>query len=181
MTEIDEDFYKSINFDITFEQSLKETEKFFDILSSEKLTEEDIENVISLLVMSENGARGFFVNYLTTEREFAEQPSTGVINALKSSPEIVSELLVKNLAMSTATTITHQENGDEDLAKGSEVVQRRTLNLLEKLALPQIKEKLLALTESLKTNQGKYQSFLERWGYDQEQKEAIAKIIPSLI
>ena len=178
MMEMDTEFYQSINFDITFEQAINDTESFLNLLSSGTLTEEDIESVISLLVMSENGARGFFVTYLTSSRDLADHPSVGVINALKSSIEIVGELLVKNLAMSTATAISHLRNGDEEMAKGSEIVQHRTLNLIKEMNSAEITKKLSILAENIKTDQGEYQSFLKRWGYDTEQKKAITKILP---
>jgi hypothetical protein len=38
-------------------------------------------------------------------------------------------------------------------------------------------EKLQQLATSLNTGQGEYQAFLERWGYDNYQRQAIAEII----
>jgi hypothetical protein len=170
---------ESINAGISFEQALQETNNFLDLLSSGTLKEAEIEHIVSLLVKSENGARGFFVNYLTTEQTYADHPSTGILKGLQSSPEIVSELLVKNLAMSTATIVAHHQNGDHDLAQGSQTVQKRTLTLLKELNLPESQLKLAILAETLKTGHGQYQPFLERWGYDQQQKDAIAQILPS--
>ncbi len=178
MTELNLNFAQSIDSNITFEQAISKTESFLDLLSSGSLTEEEITNIVTLLVMSENGARGFFVAYLTTHKELADHPCSGVINALKSSPEIVGELLVKNLAMSTATAITHRRNNDQDLAEGSDQVQRRTLILIKQVASPEITKKLSILAETLKNNQGEYQSFVTRWGYDDQQKEAILIVIP---
>jgi hypothetical protein len=163
---------------ISFEQALSESNDFLDALSLDSLPETEVYETVRLLTSTENGARGFFVNYLTTEYEIAKHSSIQILNALRVSSEIVAELLVKNLAMSTATAITHQENGDLELDEGSKIVQKRTLELISKLDLPLVREKLLILYENLQTMQGQYQGFLERWGYDQEQRDAIASILP---
>jgi hypothetical protein len=82
-------------------------------------------------------------------------------------------LLVKNLAMSTAMAITHRRNQQEAMAKGSDRVRSRTARLIQALSFPQLQEQANQLTESIDTGAGHYQSFLERWGYDDEQKRAI--------
>jgi hypothetical protein len=100
-----------------------------------------------------------------------------VITALKTSPTLVNELLVKNLAMSTAMVIYHRSQGDEENAQGSEKVQEKTGQLIKQLLSQSLGEKLQQLATSLNTGQGEYQAFLERWGYDDCQRQAIAKII----
>jgi hypothetical protein len=89
----------------------------------------------------------------------------------------VNELLVKNLAMSTAMVIYHRKQGDEENARGSERVQEKTGQLIKQLLSQSLAEKLQQLATSLNTGQGEYQAFLERWGYDDCQRQAIAKII----
>jgi hypothetical protein len=37
------------------------------------------------------------------------------------------------------------------------------------------------LLETIQTGSGEYQSFLERWGYDSEQQEAIAQALQPLM
>jgi hypothetical protein len=160
---------------ITFENAIQQTQ---DLLSQiEFLDTDTITQKITELVSTENGARGFFFTYLTSDLPYTEHPSLEVITALKTSPILVNELLVKNLAMSTAMVIYHRSQGDEENAQGSEKVQEKTGQLIKQLLSQSLGEKLQQLATSLNTGQGEYQAFLERWGYDDCQRQAIAKII----
>ena len=160
---------------ISFENAIQKTQ---DLLSQiEFLDANKIIKTVTDLVSTENGARGFFVTYLTSDLSDREYPSLEVITALKTSPILVNELLVKNLAMSTAMVIYHRGQGDEENARGSEKVQEKTGQLITQLLSPALEEKLQPLATSLNTEQGEYQAFLERWGYDDCQRQAIAEII----
>ena len=160
---------------ITFENAIRQTQ---DLLSQIDFLDTDtITQKITELFSTENGARGFFVTYLTSDLPYTEHPSLEVITALKTSPILVNELLVKNLAMSTAMVIYHRSQGDEENAQGSEKVQEKTGQLIKQLLSQSLGEKLQQLATSLNTGQGEYQAFLERWGYDDCQRQAIAKII----
>ena len=160
---------------ISFENAIQQTQ---DLLSQiEFLDADTITQKITELVSTENGARGFFVTYLTSDLPYTEYPSLEVITALKTSPIFVNELLVKNLAMSTAMVIYHRSQGDKENAQGSEKVQEKTGQLIKQLLSPALGEKLQQLATSLNTGQGEYQAFLERWGYDNYQRQAIAEII----
>ena len=160
---------------ISFENAIQQTQ---DLLSQiEFLDAKTITQKFTELVSTENGARGFFVTYLTSDLSHTEYPSLEVITALKTSPIFVNELLVKNLAMSTAMVIYHRSQGDEENAQGSEKVQEKTGQLIKQLLSPALGEKLQQLATSLNTGQGEYQAFLELWGYDNCQRQAIAEII----
>ena len=167
--------------DISFEKALQLTETLLEAMENKTLKESEIEEIITTLVSSENGARGFFVTYLTSDKSLADNPTDAVINALKSSPEIVSELLVKNLAMSSAMAITHHRNSDQKAAKGSEKVAQRTAHLIKQVELDLVLDKLYKLKATITQGEGSYAAFLERWGYDQEQKNIIKTHIESLI
>lgn len=165
---------------ITFEQAIDLTHSLLAQMET-GLPESELEATLIKLVSSENGARGFFVTYLTDDRPFADQPSPAVVNALKTSPDIVAELLVKNLAMSTAMIIAHRRNQNEVMASGSDRVQRRTANLMQLVQLPQVSEKATQLHESATTSEGAYKAFLDRWGYDAEQRQAIRQVMERAI
>lgn len=175
------DFAFSVPQDVTFEDAIALTQSLLDQWVAHSLTESQLTEAIAALVQTENGARGFFVTYLTDEREFANTPNNAIVEALQTSPEIVAELLVKNLAMSTAMEITHHRRNDPQMAAGSQQVQRRSAELLQHLSSPEIQQKLQALLTNLETGSGSYQAFLERWGYDSEQKSAIRQAIPTEI
>lgn len=156
---------------ISFEEAMSFTQSLLDNL--ENLDEVAKEKAIASLVKTPNGARGFFVTDLTNDFSLADNPSQAVINGLKSCPEIVAEFLVKNVAMSTAMAITHQRNKDEEMAKNSQRVTKRCLNLIRELKLDIIAEKFKELKATILKGEGKYQDFLQRWSYDDEQKQAI--------
>ncbi|MBW4517305.1 MAG: hypothetical protein KME11_19020 [Timaviella obliquedivisa GSE-PSE-MK23-08B] len=160
---------------ITFEQAIALTQNLLTQL--EQLSEPEIQAAIATLVSTENGARGFFVTYLTDDRSFVDQPTDAVIKALQTSPFIVAELLVKNLAMSTGIAIAHRRNSNEAMARGSDRVQRRTAELIQRVQLPEVAEKAAQLQASAETGVGEYQTFLERWGYDAEQRQQIAQVM----
>jgi hypothetical protein len=163
----------------SFEEAIALTQSFLDQWDS--LSEPEIQQTLTKLVSSENGARGFFVNYLSDDRPFADQPSDAVIKALRSSPVIVAELLVKNLAMSAAMAIVHRRNQDEAMAQGSERVQRRTQGLIDRVKLAEVSQKALQLRQSAITGSGAYELFLDRWGYDTEQRQRIEQVMAGAI
>jgi hypothetical protein len=158
---------------ITFEEAIALTEKFINEIP--QLSELEKEAIVSSLVISENGARGFFVTYLTNDNPLVDEKSSGILAGLQTSPEIISELLVKNVAMSTAMKITHERNNNLEMAEKSARVAQRSLNLINQLSLSQIKEKIELLIKTIQEEKGIYQEFLNRWGYDDEQKQAIHK------
>lgn len=156
---------------ITFEGAIALTQNFLEVM--EELSETEKEEIISSLVSTENGARGFFVTYLTSTSKVVDQESLGIINGLKTSPDIVGELLVKNVAMSTAMKITHQRNQDEEMANNSQRLTNRSIQLINCLSTEEITTKMQQMIETIEAKKGNYQNFLERWGYDQEQKQVI--------
>jgi hypothetical protein len=163
---------------VTFEQAIALTQDLLEKLPD--LSEPEIQASVTDLVSTENGARGFFVTYLTDDHPFADQPSPAVLQALQTSPEIVSELLVKNLAMSASMAIAHRRNGKEEMAQGSDRVLRRSVSLVQGLQMSGIGEKVAQLRDSATTGEGAYQAFLERWGYDAEQRQKIAEVMGTI-
>ncbi|MEE3717833.1 hypothetical protein V2H45_13910 [Tumidithrix elongata RA019] len=176
---------------LSFEQAIAYTEK---LLNHTELTDADLQAEITNLVATENGARGFFVCYLTGDWQLADRPSEGIIRALQAVPEPGAELLVKNLAMSTAMAIAHRRMDNETQAQGSDRVAKRTAHLMTLLNLDEIDRlaKLMyasAQAHEVQTGSGrdhgqvdddKYSAFLKKWGYDREQKDAIQTAIAAI-
>jgi len=167
--------------DMTFQDAIALTQSLMTQLSSGELSPVDAASAIAQLVQTQNGARGFFVTYLTAEDSLADHPSPEIIQSLQSAPDTVAELLVKNLAMSTGMAITHRRNQNQEMAQGSDRVRRRTIQLIETVNLPQVQDKAVALRESTITGQGKYKAFLERWQYDAQQREMIRQTLDRVI
>lgn len=159
---------------MTFEEAIAYTET---LLSRSDLDDAQLQAEITNLVKTSNGARGFFVCFLTGAWELADNPSPAIIQALQAEPKAIAELLVKNLAMSTAMAITHRRNGNPDQANDSDRVAKRTALLIEKVDLPEVRAIAKQMQDSAIANNGEYATFLEKWGYDAEQKQAIANVL----
>ncbi len=165
--------------DVSFPQAIVLAE---EILALPITPNDDIQSqAIAALLQTANGARGFFVTFLTGDYPLADAPSPGVIQALRSAPAMVVDLMTKNLAMSTAMELTHQAKGDADQAAGSARVQARSRTLIAALQLPELQTELQQLLDSTTTNTGEYQEFLARWGYDAEQRQAIQQVVAAIL
>ncbi|AFY69840.1 hypothetical protein Pse7367_1551 [Thalassoporum mexicanum PCC 7367] len=156
----------------SFPDAIAHTEKLLS--HSDRLTDLELEKLLINLLQTSNGSRGFFVCYLTGNWQLADHPNQPIVNALTTCADSIAELLVKNLAMSTAMAITHQHQGSHEQATGSEQVARRSLHLIKLLNLPTIAQIATQLHRSATSGDGDYASFLDKWGYDQEQRKAIA-------
>nr|WP_017715472.1 hypothetical protein [Oscillatoria sp. PCC 10802] len=167
----------SVPEDKAAEGAMAITQSLLDRMDRGELQESEIEAEIATIATSESGVREFFVTYLTDDRPVADSPSAGVLRGLQSSPDIVAELLVKNLVMSSATAVAHRRLQNEEMAASSERVRSRCVNLIQNLQLPAIPTLAKEMRDSASTGSGAYQAFLDRWGYDAEQRQAIAEVL----
>lgn len=158
---------------LDFETAITLTHQLLDTLDQDTGSEAEIEALVAELVQTEAGARGFFVAYLTDDRGFADSPSLAILSGLRTAPEIIASLLVKNVVMSTAMESYHRDHNNALAAEGSVRVQQRTQGLIRLLALPELRTQLQAMQETMATGAGSYQAFLERQGYDSHQYRAI--------
>jgi hypothetical protein len=165
---------------VSFADAIALTQTLLDGLEQGIVTGVALGSTVRALVVSANGARGFFVTYLSDDRSLDNQSVDAIIAALQTAPTIVSPLLVKNLAMSTAMAITHRRNQDEAMVKGSEQVRSRTTQLIQRLQLLQVEAEAQQLSRAIETKTGAYQTFLERWGYDVEQRQAIQQALEAI-
>ena len=165
---------------VTFEQAIALTQSLLSQVEA-GVQEPEIAAVISELVKTQSGARGFFVTYLTSESSLADNPSPAIVQALQTSPEVVAELLVKNLAMSAAQVLFHRRNQNEEMAQASERVRQRTAHMIELVDLTAVRDRIHKLLQTLAQGEGEYKAFLERWGYDTEQQQAISQALQQVI
>jgi len=166
---------------ISFERAIALTETLLDQMEDGQMSDAEVADIVAQLVRTDNGARGLFVTYLPDPRPLADNPSPEFVIALRSSPDIVAELMVKNLVMSTAMVIYNQRRQFIPQAKESQRVQSRSAHLLQQLGLPQVQQRADKLLESLTTGEGEYEAFLTRWGYDDEQKQVMAETLRATI
>ena len=167
--------------DITFEKAIAFTQSLLLKMEAGTLSPSDIERTIAELVKTQNGARGFFVTYLTSDQTFADNPSPEVVQALRSHSDTVAELLAKNVAMSAAMALAHRRKGDEEMAQSSERVRDRTSHLIKLIDRPGVYSICREILESAITGEGSYKAFLERWGYDTEQRQLMSQALQKVI
>lgn len=166
--------------EISFKQAIDLTQLLLDQVISGQLQSE-VEAVVSNLVRTQNGARGFFVTYLTSDLPEDDRLTTSIVEALRSHPETVSELLVKNVAMSAAQAVYHRRNQAEEMAQGSLRVQQRTQKLIQLVNLTAVYQCAQDLLDTATTKEGRYQDFLNRWGYDTEQRQVMCQALQQVL
>ena len=142
---------------------------------NDEISDEVIADRISELIKTVDGARGFFVVSLSIDCPLMDRYPDALIFQLRNSGEIVVDLTVKNLAMSSAMTITHQKNNDPQEIQ-SKRIKNRCIELLKLLDTKQVKKRLETLIEATKGN-GPDLHFLKKWSYDDEQINAISESI----
>ncbi|MDJ0901364.1 MAG: hypothetical protein QNJ55_21410 [Xenococcus sp. MO_188.B8] len=70
---------------LSFPEAIAFTQSLMEKITEGKLQETEIQEQVTSLVSSQNGARGFFVTYLTSDSALADNPSPGIIRALQTS------------------------------------------------------------------------------------------------
>jgi len=159
----------------TFKEAMQASMIWCKSWENEEISDEVISDRIGELIKSLEGARGFFVVSLSIDCPLMDRLPDALIFQFRSSGEIVVDLTVKNLAMSSAMVITHRENNDPQ-ENQSERIKIRCIELLKLLDSKQVKKRLDVLLEATKGN-GKDLKFLNKWGYNDEQINAISESI----
>ena len=159
----------------TFKQAMDATMIWCKSWENEEISDEVISDRIGELIKTVEGARGFFVISLAIDCPLMDRFPDALIFQLRSSGEIVVDLTVKNLAMSSAMFITHSENNDPQSIQ-SERIKIRCIELLKLLDSSKVKKRLSNLLEATKGH-GSDLEFLQRWDYNDEQINAISESI----
>ena len=159
----------------TFKQAMEITMIWCKSWEHNEISDEVISDRIGELIKTVEGARGFFVVSLSIDCPLMDRFPDALIFQLISSGEMIVDLTVKNLAMSSAMIITHRKNNDPQEVQ-SERIKVRCIELLKLLDSNQVKKRLDTLLEATKGN-GKDLKFINKWGYNDEQLSAISKSI----
>ena len=157
----------------TFQQAMEITAAWLQQWENEEISDEVLADRVGEIVASRDGARGFFVVSLAGDSALMDRLPDAVAGQLREAGAGVVDLSVRNLAMSTAMALQHRRNGDATQQAGSERVTIRCTELLRLLEPALVKERLEQLLAASLDNQGEDVSFLEKWGYDSEQRRAI--------
>ena len=159
----------------TFKEAMQASLIWCKSWENDEISDEVISDRIGELIKTVEGARGFFVVSLSIDCPLMDRFPDALIFQLRSSRDIVIDLTVKNLAMSSAMVITHHKNNDSQEIQ-SERIKIRCIELLKLLDSNAVKKRLDVLLEATKGN-GTDLKFLDRWGYNDEQITAIAESI----
>ena len=159
----------------TFKEAMQASILWCESWENDEISDEVISDRVGELIKTVEGARGFFVVSLSIDCPLMDRLPDALIFQLRSSGEIVIDLIVKNLAMSSAMVIKHRKNNDSQEFQ-SERIKIRCIELLKLLDSNQVKERLDVLLDATKGN-GRDLKFLTRWGYNDEQLNAISESI----
>ena len=159
----------------TFKEAMQASMLWCKSWENGEISDEVISDRIGELIKTVEGARGFFVVSLSIDCPLMDRFPDALIFQLRSSGEIIVDLTVKNLAMSSAMIITHRKNKDPQEIQ-SERIKIRCIELLKLLDSKKVKKRLDILLEGTKGN-GTDLKFLHRWGYNDAQISAISESI----
>ncbi|MEB3168266.1 MAG: hypothetical protein ACKN89_14145 [Cyanobium sp.] len=160
-----------------------------------ELSDEVLADRVADLVSDRDGARGFFVVAMTSEIPLLDRQPEALLAALRQAGEVVVDLTVRNLVMSSAMAVHHARQADPSQLEGSQRVQQRAIELLRQLAPDRV---LLRLEPMLSASRLREEdisadaasglpdavrddlAMLRRWSYDRVQREAIATTLEQL-
>lgn len=151
--------------------------------------------LLAELFRTSDGVRGFFVNYLTdpslTKPDCAEPPAA-LLDAISGAADtqMLSELMVMNVVMPSATSMSHLRNGDTEAAEGSRLTAKRASALVSSATLKRARAEMLAVLAvcegqgpcSMVTEERLtfWSEFCDRWQYDEQQRQMISMVMRAL-
>ena len=163
----------------SFEEAMNATLLWCNAWEDGNLSDEVLADRIGELVESRNGARGFLAISLSGDCPLMDRLPDPLVFQLRKSGELVVDLTVKNLAMSTAMAVQHKRKKDKTHLSGSQKIRARCIELLRLLEPNSVKKHLEIILDAI-NGKGKEVDFLIRWGYDEEQKVAIKSSLNSV-
>ena len=164
----------------TFQQAMEITAQWLGLWESGELSDEVLADRVGELVASRDGARGFFVVSLAGDCPLMDRLPEPLVLQLGAAGDGVVDLSARNLAMSTAMALHHQRAGDAPQQAASERVAVRCTELLRLLPSALVRQRLEMLLAAAAHASGEDVAFLERWGYDAQQKAAIAAAVEAV-
>lgn len=163
----------------SFPESIEIAGQWISLWQEGELSDEVLADRVGELVATRDGSRGFFVVALTSEGPLMDRLPEPLVLQLRRAGEAVVDLTARNLAMSTAMALHHGRLGDAAQQLASERVRERSTELLRQLEPRSVCDRLERLLAGC-GGSGEDVAFLERWGYDDEQRQAIAAAIEAV-
>ncbi len=163
----------------SFEEAMNAASLWCSAWEAEEISDEVLADRVSELLKSKNGVRGFFVISLSSDSPLMDRLPEALIFQLREAGELVVDITVKNLVMSSAMALHHKRNKSDHQKSSSQKIQRRCIEILRLLEPNTVKERLESFLQATQ-GEGKDVAFLARWNYDQEQKQCIVQGINSI-
>lgn len=143
-----------------------------------------------------NGARGFFVHYLTDD-DYTCADSDNVpaplMESLDTAPASTIEVMLMNVVMSSATALAHRRAGNDELVTSCERTCKRASILIAAMwpRLPALRTAFGALSEAVESGflveappqraeVDEWVAFLARWKYDEEQTQLVSDALDAI-
>ena len=164
---------------IGFQAAMALASQWLEEWEQDELSDEVLAERVGDLVASRDGARGFFVVAMAGEGPLMDRMPETLIQRLRLAGEGVVDLTARNLAMGTAMAVQHRRNQDGVSAQASQRVSERSRSLLRLLEPNLVKLRLESLLAGTR-GEGQDVDFLERWGYDAQQRDQIAAAIEAV-
>ena len=168
---------KSINLkEASFMQAINISAQWCKEWDEDLLSEEVLADRISELTKTRNGLRGFFAYALSDKDCFLlDKLPFSLIYKLNEGGDAVTDIVVKNLIMSSAQIIIHRrDNNNNEYQIMSENISERCKAILKLLETNSVTKSVNQVLRDL-DNMGN--SFENSVKYDSEQKEFIKKQI----
>jgi hypothetical protein len=164
----------------TFQQAMEITVQWLGLWENGELSDEVLADRVAELVAARDGARGFFVVSLAGDCPLMDRLPEPLVLQLRAAGAGVVDLSARNLAMSTAMALHHGRGGDAAQQRASERVASRCTELLRLLDPHAVKQRLEILLAAAGRGEGEDVAFLDQWGYDAEQRQAIATAVEAV-
>ncbi|MFO0040161.1 MAG: hypothetical protein ACK522_14635 [Synechococcaceae cyanobacterium] len=165
---------------LSFAAAIEQAGAWLAAWEAGELSDEVLADRVGALVRHRDGARGFFVVALTGDTPLMDRLPEPLVLQLRLAGDGVVDLTARNLAMSTAMVLAHGRAGDSERQAASERVQARSRELLRHLEPQAVKARLETLLAAAADGVGEDVAFLDRWGYDLDQRAAIAQAVHSV-
>ena len=167
---------KTINLkEASFTQAINISAKWCKEWGEDLLSEEVLADRIAELTKTRNGLRGFFAYALSDKDCFLlDKLPFSLIYKLNEGGDAVTDIVVKNLIMSSAQIVVHRRENNLEYMSSSKNISERCKAILQLLETRLVTNTINELIKEL-DNLGN--SFDHLVKYDSEQKEFIKKQI----
>jgi len=167
---------KTINLkEASFTQAINISVQWCKEWSEDLLSEEVLADRIAELIKTRNGLRGFFAYALSdNDCYLLDKLPFSLMYKLNEGGDAVTDIVVKNLIMSSAQIIIHRRDNNQEYEMTSENIADRCKAILRLLETKSVSK---SINQALRNLDNMGNSFDNSVKYDSKQKEFIKKQI----